>query len=481
MSRTDIRRPGGGIAVSLLCLLLATWLPALEEAPPAIRADYAKALEQADVAANPDRHRLLSEWCRKQRWTAGAEYHAAAFNRFDLDRQVTALGPQAKLADLRRLLALAQRLKLDDRAKDLRDRVLAQEISERQAKLKPDDVAGRRTVLEWAIKEGAAPAVLVGVAESILALAPTDERANRILGRIKDAAGAWVDPWRLLVERGGLKDVAVRVEVHRLVAEAGGQPKAAFPADPFAGYEKIPAPLLGGKVQIWQGPIQGRGDGKGLLYAWAPSKYDARKSWPLILYLHGGGDGGVERAKLSAGNNLGAWAMAPPAADFVLVAPVVRNHVMSSWNLRENQLDAIDALIDACQRFNIDRTRIYLAGYSMGGGGVGRLSWIAPEIFAAFSPQAGGYTNRFPVPDLRGKDFFVVHGGKDTSCPVKLAHEFMDKCRAAGAQVEYLEFPEAGHALGFDYLPRMFAFLLQRRNPITPDLGLFRRLVAEAE
>lgn len=465
----------------LLCLLCAAWAPALEEAPAAIRAEYAKLLEQADLAANPDRHRQLAEWCRKQRWTVGADFHTAAFSRFDFDRKLAELGEAPKLADLRRLLALAQRLKLDDRAKDMRERVLAQEIGERLAKLKPEDAAGRRAILEWAIKEGAAPAAITALAEGIVALAPADERANRILGRIKDAAGTWVDPWRLLVERGGLKDVAVRVEVHRLVAEAGGTPKAAPPPDPFAGWEQIPAPLLGGKVRIWQGAIQGKGDGKGLLYAWAPTAYDSRRAWPLILYLHGGGDGGVERAKLSAGNNLGAWAMATGAADFVMVAPVVRNHVMSSWNLKENQLDAIDALIDACRRFNIDRTRIYLAGYSMGGGGVGRLSWLMPEAFAAFSPQAGGYTNRFPVPDLKGKDFFVVHGGKDSSCPIRLAHEFMDKSRAAGAGIEFLEYPEAGHTLGFDYLPRVFAFLLQRRNPITPDLNLVRRLVAETE
>ncbi|MBI3357391.1 MAG: hypothetical protein HY038_11600, partial [Nitrospirae bacterium] len=117
--------------------------------------------------------------------------------------------------------------------------------------------------------------------------------------------------------------------------------------------------------------------------------------------------------------------------DFVVVAPWARNHVGDSWKFRENALDVVDAIIDACERFNIDRRRIYLMGASMGGQGTQVLSWYLPEVFSAFCPQSGYYLNDLYCPDLTGKQFLVFHGGKDNVVGQKTHEPFMAKLKAA--------------------------------------------------
>lgn len=463
--------------VLFITMLLPAILLAADAPNPKVQKEYDAALQQADVANHPERHATLATWCRNNRWAEQAAYHEREAARHQFSQEKAKLKAEPTAADRKRLLDLAVRLKLDAEQSEARKEWLGTEIKERRGKIKEGDAAGLKALLAFADKEGGGDAA-TALAKEVLALDAKDETANLLLGRLKDGE-AWVDPWDLLVKKGGLKNVKVRYEIHSMVEKLRKEPARAFPPDPWAGTEQVSAPNMGG-IKIWKTGIKGLGDGTSTVFLWAPKKYSAAKKWPLIVYLHGGGSGGIPASHFSASNNLGSWPSTAPDCEFVVIAPTVRVHPINAWNVKENMLDVVDAIIDACERFNIDRKRIYLMGGSMGGQGTSRFSWVVPELFAAFSPQAGAYWNDYPVPDLEGKPFLVLHGAKDEQFRNVTCVKFLEKIRAAKATVEYVEYPNMGHNLDDKIcLPKTLGFFKPLENAFAPDLRLARRIIEE--
>jgi len=209
----------------------------------------------------------------------------------------------------------------------------------------------------------------------------------------------------------------------------------------------------------------------------APKDYSPEKAWPLIVGLHGGGTGSAEKI---AHNTMSTFSGPYKNEGFICIAPIARNHVINSWNIKENMLDVMDGIEQVCQLFHIDRKRIYLTGASMGGQGTSRFSWVVPELFAAFSPHAGAYWNNHPVPDLTGKPFLVFHGAKDEDFRNRSLDVFLKKIKKANATVEYIPFLNAGHFLPHkEVYPKMFEFFRKHTNDFAPDLKLVRRVIEE--
>jgi hypothetical protein len=66
------------------------------------------------------------------------------------------------------------------------------------------------------------------------------------------------------------------------------------------------------------------------------------------------------------------------------------------------------------------------------------------------------------------------------SCPTGRSPLLPEKTKKAGADVELVEFAEAGHFLPHEKVyPRMFEFFKARANDFAPDLTLARRTIAE--
>ena len=371
---------------------------------------------------------------------------------------------------MKRLLDLATRLKLDAEQSEAKSLWVAAELKTRRAKLKEDDVAGLKALLVWA-EQKAGGVGAEELAREVVKLDPKDETAHLLLGHIRDGDN-WVDPWDLLVKRGGLKDVKVRYEIHKMVEAAKKRPAVKYPPEPLASLTPIKKARYG---VYWLASIPG--DGKGRQYVFAPPFYTPAKTWPLIVALHGGGSGPAEA---EAHSTMSWYSGRFKDEGFICIVPIARNHVINSWNIKENMLDVIDGIEQACQLFHIDLKRIYLEGASMGAQGTSRFSWVVPELFAAFSPQAGAYWNNHPVPDLTGKPFLVFHGGKDEDFRNKSLNVFLKKIRQANASVEYNRFPDAGHFLPYkEVYPKVFEFFRKHTNDFAPDLKLVRRVIEE--
>jgi len=175
-----------------------------------------------------------------------------------------------------------------------------------------------------------------------------------------------------------------------------------------------------------------------LLYI--PDGYTSEgKSWPLILFLHGAGERGddTELLKKHGPPKLVSNGKKLP---FVVVSPQC-----PADNWWPNMLGELNVLIDEItKQYNIDQSRVYLTGLSMGGFGTWSLATDRPDRFAAIAPICGGGTP-YLTTRLRNVPTWVFHGAKDQTVSIEKSEEMVEALRKNGGDVRFTVYPDAGH------------------------------------
>lgn len=189
-------------------------------------------------------------------------------------------------------------------------------------------------------------------------------------------------------------------------------------------------------------------DGEEFRYAiQIPADYDASKSWPLLITLHGAGGNGTDWIR--------TW-VRTAGVPYILVAPTTPRH---TWAARQGHSYVLTALREMSEKLNIDPDRVYLDGMSMGAGGAFRLAEHYPDRWAAIGPRCN-------VPDLRQKKdksyvtmlaenfrmvpVYWVVGAKDEKIPIEMARAAKSDLEAAKGELVYREYPEGGHEWGLE-------------------------------
>jgi predicted peptidase len=191
-----------------------------------------------------------------------------------------------------------------------------------------------------------------------------------------------------------------------------------------------------------------------------PEGYDqADKRWPLVLFLHGSGESGsdLEKVKIHGPPKIVETKKDFP---FILVSPQCPSPRVG-WD--PATLKAL--LDDVLANYKVDPERIYLTGLSMGGYGSWRLAAFAPNRFAAVVPICGG-GNPADAPRIKHVPIWVFHGAKDKTVPLKNSQEMVDALKAAGADVKFTVYPEAGHdswTATYDN-PELWEWLLKQKR-----------------
>lgn len=166
-----------------------------------------------------------------------------------------------------------------------------------------------------------------------------------------------------------------------------------------------------------------------------------RKAWPLVVFLHGSGERGDDnlRQLQTLPETLARFDFRRDRPCFVLAPQCPDGAYWSDWMPELEKL-----ILSVVNQHPVDRRRVYLTGYSMGGYGTWELAARRPELFAAVVPICGG-GNPEHAEALTTLPIWAVHGDADEAVPVKRSREMIDGIRNAGGHPRYSELPGVGH------------------------------------
>jgi predicted peptidase len=202
---------------------------------------------------------------------------------------------------------------------------------------------------------------------------------------------------------------------------------------------------------------------------YVPPGYDESKTWPLIVYLHGGGGSGD-----NSGNAVNAWMKGQPIVRaiqknperfpaLVLIprcpkgkiwAPVPPNPIQSEWRLKTHGRNPVPdaaahitrAIDTAMAAYAVDKKRVTLTGHSMGGEGTTRYAALNADRIAGIAPSAGSAVVVLEdVPALSRMGVWIFQGETDKLSTVELARRMVAALRSAGGEVHYTEYKGVGH------------------------------------
>ena len=195
-----------------------------------------------------------------------------------------------------------------------------------------------------------------------------------------------------------------------------------------------------------------------------PKNYNSQKFYPLLIFLHGAGERGSDnKSQLVHGsflfksedfrNNYPAIVVFPQCPEKSSWANVKRNYDMLNGKkfdffkeISENkQLIMVEKLLDFIQKqYNIDPTRRYVGGLSMGGMGTFELVARNPDYFAAAFPICGGGN-----PDwsdlLKTTPFWIFHGEDDGVVSVDFSRKMYEALGKEKASVRLTIYPDVNH------------------------------------
>ena len=164
------------------------------------------------------------------------------------------------------------------------------------------------------------------------------------------------------------------------------------------------------------------------------------QKFPLIFFLHGAGERGSD---LDSVKRHGIPKIVETNPDFPFIAVSPQCPEDSWWT---SELHTINGLIEeVVEKYQVDTSRIYLTGLSMGGFGTWSLASMYPERFAAIAPVCGGGEVRQILRSLVEMPIWTFHGQKDDVIPFSRSEEIVTALKKHGSSIKFTIYPEAGH------------------------------------
>lgn len=164
-----------------------------------------------------------------------------------------------------------------------------------------------------------------------------------------------------------------------------------------------------------------------------PFQFEAEKTYPLIVSLHGAGGTGTNNAKqLKDWNKQLAEERRRKAFPCYVVAPQAEG----LWNV--SHLNRIKSLIQTLP--SVDMDRIYIMGHSMGGHGTYIFIQLDADYFAAAAPSAGSgrkRTEAFIDPSkIKEVPIWAFHGDRDGVCPIEKDQKVFNEMKKLGGNMK---------------------------------------------
>ncbi len=188
---------------------------------------------------------------------------------------------------------------------------------------------------------------------------------------------------------------------------------------------------------------------------------DASEKPAMIIQLHGAGERGagedeLDKVLIHGFTKYGDYS---EFHDCVLVMPQCPSD--SFWAAK---IESLKAFIDRMtEKYNIDKSRIYLAGLSMGGFGTWYCAMAYPDMFAAIAPCCGGgmpwnaSVLKMPV--------WAFHGLDDTVVAPSNTIDMVEKLKLTNPRVKFDLYEGVGHgSWERAFSPELMKWLLSQRK-----------------
>ena len=259
-----------------------------------------------------------------------------------------------------------------------------------------------------------------------------------------------------------LQDFNVAVEIAKaeaIVAEAKGG------KDPFKGktgdFERHY--LLQGANEIMPYRV------------YVPKGYAASKATPLVIALHGLG--------ANEDSFFDSYSQLPPQLaekhGFLMAAPLgfrrdgfYGSSIMGASDAASkrrgeySEKDVLEVLRLMKAAYNVDESRIYLIGHSMGAIGTWALAAKYPNTWAALVAFSGVGAASL-ADNMKAIPQFVVHGDADNTVNVSGSRNMVAALKKLNANVTYIEVPGGSHTdVVVPNLPQAFEFLAAQKKGV---------------
>ena len=198
-------------------------------------------------------------------------------------------------------------------------------------------------------------------------------------------------------------------------------------------------------------------------YLYYPENYDANEDekFPLLLFLHGGGESGDSLATIKR-NGPPKLITSGKKFPFLILAP--QNPHRKKWWDTKALIQLLDTIV---VNNRVDDKRIYLTGLSRGGGAAWEMAVQYPEKFAAMAVVCG----MTPLPYAAWIDktmpMWVFHGEEDKSIPISESETMVAKLKSMGYNVKFTRYPGVGHD---SWIPAyntkgLYEWFMQQKKP----------------
>ncbi len=176
-------------------------------------------------------------------------------------------------------------------------------------------------------------------------------------------------------------------------------------------------------------------------YLYYPAEYDADSDlkFPLLLFLHGGGESGDSLGTIK---RIGPPKLIANGKNFPFLVLAPQNPYKNKWWNTRAIMQLLDTIV---AHNNVDKNRIYLTGLSRGGGAAWELAVQYPDKFAALAVVCG----MTPVPYAawinKKMAIWVFHGEEDQSIPIAESENMVARLKEMGYNVQFTRYPHVGH------------------------------------
>ena len=195
-----------------------------------------------------------------------------------------------------------------------------------------------------------------------------------------------------------------------------------------------------------------------------PEKYDTTKEYPVVLFLHGAGERGMDNEKqlVHGGDlflkdevrkNFPAIIVFPqcPENSFwsnVIIAPDSTTKMKLNFLAGGPPTPAMALLQKFLKyilaNYRVNKDQLYVGGLSMGGMGTFELVRRQPDLFAAAFSICGG-ANPATAREIKNTKWWIFHGAKDDIVNPQYSVKMVNALKSENVYVKFNLYPEANH------------------------------------